>query len=277
MSRFNRVRTPPSPFPLPESAKPDLSPVYYWNNKTNTHTLFILDELNVNLIEYDLGRQEIINTYPAPIDTTSHPCTFIDDNAKLIYVLDDDDCTIFDIRRGTWSVSFPHQFSLSPEDRYGFSSMVYLPIVNRMYVIAESGHYKIESVMHNPERLLVKSLKYSISSISDIHYGYRGKVIYIGSKLMLFPEFWRTILVCDVTMANEDEFNWIESDIKLPNETPHCKLFEVINGWDQLIFLFNHESEKLHCLDLLHLNLGWIELNGYFEDVSNFCSPEIYQ
>ena len=54
----------------------------------------------------------------------------------------------------------------------------------------------------------------------------------------------------DVT--NEEEFNWTESDIILPNENPQCKIFEVITGWDQLIFLFHHELETLYCLDSLH-------------------------
>ena len=263
LSRFTRLRDPPSPFPLPESAKQDISPAYYWNEENHKHTLFILDETNKNLIEYDLDRQETINKYPAPIDPSNIICIFINPSAKVIYVVDCYDSTIFDIRTRKWSCSYPHNFE-KEISRTGFPNIIYLPVPNDcLHVIAESKHY--------PKWFPLNYNKSPNITLKDVD---RGKLVYIDKKIMLFPEYREKILFCN--LINERTYNWTEYDVKPPKVIQYCKWFDVIIGWDQLIFYFDHAAKTVHCLDSLHLDLKWMEVNGCYGEIFNCCLPEMY-
>ena len=76
---------------------------------------------------------------------------------------------------------------------------------------------------------------------------------------MLFQFDYDGIFCCNVTDKDQKTFNWRELDFKLMKPLPANYLFEIILGWNQILFVFNLKQRYIECIDLLHPDDGPFE------------------
>eukprot|EP01084_Bolivina_argentea_P319063 553427_1 len=249
---FYRLKDPPT-----LEYRTGQTPVYFEND----NCIWIqIDSgyTDAGMWKYNLDKQEIITKYKSPQDMDIESWRYVFDSKNGIIYMINEMMASFNINTKEWNdiMCLPDTF---PTDAPQF---VYIESpIDEIHLYSFQKHYKYDRV-HN-SFIFLGSIP-TERSADSYEVDTDGKWIYskLTHELMIFQTYSDSILTCKVTDKDQKNYNWKKYNIESPMKSVHdnYQTFEVILGWNQIVFFFDFINKCICCLDLLHNN-KWYEIN----------------
>ena len=262
-SSLRRLKNPPYPFPKNNGSQ--FRPIYYYDQDTNTNYIFIIEEFLI--IKYNLDQQTISETYQCPPPLCHYQYGCIDPIKDMIYLINtqDDICgyrrwSTFDLKTKKWNESFYES------NEYLTTHFKFIPSpINQLHFTMDNEHYIMNHKKHDQSSCLelgqeigiigelpFHNLSYMNSPFSPMYKWSKSVYSSKTKEWMLFQEMAASVLVCNISSKDQSNYEWRNSDLNITPLPISVNSFEVILGWDQILFIFYLEDDLIECIDLLH-------------------------
>eukprot|EP01084_Bolivina_argentea_P301006 519169_1 len=240
----------------------DSDPLYYSKNGNYLFILIPPQSANTGkIVKYDMDEQRIVETYKYPSDVyIASELGWIDVENSTIYISSTHheysiELLSFNFDTNQWNTSICNN-----ENVMSFPQSIFIQSpVNELHLIDNNTHFKYDKT----NKLFIElQNNIGMSQIGlDDGKSIDGAARFIYNKLhkqlMIFQGDLDDILVCKIQDKNQQIFNWEKSEIKLHRKNAF-RLYDVLLGWDQIVFWFHFTYDKnngsIWALDLLHPN-----------------------
>ena len=236
----------------PAFSMPIIRPVYHF--KDGNHLFIITTDSDWylrSIIEYDLDKQQIIQTHEAQTLALIIADVCIDRLNEIIYIVTWSNYMFisFNIKTSEWNLIQKGEKDLG-SIRACNCSFIQSP-VNELHFIWKR-HFKYD-MQQNKAILLNDNLR----TLSDDRDVFHASLVYHhgGKKLLMLQNESDKILYCDRNDEDGNMSDFKEYPLSLPRKayTPICHIL----AWDKILFWFDYEHEtfwKIWCLDLENNN-----------------------